>query len=77
MIPQIKELTGNIRSQFPSSCSLSSIPTSSESDTSCSSAASEERRAASAAMREHNKAIKKLLQWVQKRTRRWVGPSQE
>eukprot|EP00066_Takifugu_rubripes_P027637 XP_011616903.1 PREDICTED: calmin isoform X1 [Takifugu rubripes] len=68
---QIKELTGNIRSQFPSSCSLSSIPTSAESETSCCSTASDERRAASAAMREHNKAIKKLLQWVQKQTRRF------
>ncbi|XP_010777469.1 calmin-like, partial [Notothenia coriiceps] len=64
---QIKELTGNIRSQFPSSSSLSSIPTSSDSDTSCS-APSGERQAA--AMREHSKAIKTLLQWVQKRTRK-------
>ncbi|XP_034053929.1 calmin [Gymnodraco acuticeps] len=67
---QIKELTGNIRSQFPSSSSLSSIPTSSDSDTSCS-APSGERQAAAAAMREHSKAIKTLLQWVQKRTRKY------
>lgn len=68
--PQIKELTGNIRSQFPSSCSLSSIPTSPDLDTA---AAEAERRATSAATREHTKAIRKLLQWVQKRTRRWVA----
>ncbi|KAI4803762.1 hypothetical protein KUCAC02_025410 [Chaenocephalus aceratus] len=67
---QIKELTGNIRSQFPSSSSLSSIPTNSDSDTSCS-APSGERQAAAAAMREHSKAIKTLLQWVQKRTRKY------
>ncbi|XP_077945205.1 uncharacterized protein clmna isoform X1 [Gasterosteus aculeatus] len=68
---QIKELTGNIRSQFPSSSSLSSIPTSSDSDASCCSAPSGERQSASTAMREHSKAIKKLLQWVQKRTRKY------
>uniref|UniRef100_A0A3P8WPT6 Calmin n=1 Tax=Cynoglossus semilaevis TaxID=244447 RepID=A0A3P8WPT6_CYNSE len=68
---QIKELTGNIRSQFPSSSSLSSIPTSSDSDTSFGSAPSEQRQTASMAMRENNKAIKKLLQWVQKRTRKY------
>lgn len=67
---QIKEFTGNIRSQFPSSSSLSSIPTSSDSDTSYCSTPSDERQSASTAMREHSKAIKKLLQWVQKRTRR-------
>lgn len=71
---QIKELTGNIRSQFPSSSSLSSIPTSSDSDTSFCSTPSDERQSASTAMREHSKAIKKLLQWVQKRTRKWVWP---
>ncbi|XP_068573896.1 calmin [Cebidichthys violaceus] len=68
---QIKELTGNIRSQFPSSSSLSSIPTSSDSDTSYCSTPSDERQSASTAMREHSKAIKKLLQWVQKRTRKY------
>ncbi|XP_036981114.1 calmin [Acanthopagrus latus] len=68
---QIKELTGNIRSQFPSTSSLSSIPTSSDSDTSFCSTPSEERQSASMAMREHGKAIKKLLQWVQKRTRKF------
>ncbi|KAM9356101.1 uncharacterized protein clmna isoform 2-T2 [Pholidichthys leucotaenia] len=68
---QIKELTGNIRSQFPSTSSLSSIPTSSDSDTSHSSTPSDERQSASTAMREHGKAIKKLLQWVQKRTRKY------
>ncbi|XP_068451611.1 calmin [Clinocottus analis] len=68
---QIKELTGNIRSQFPSSSSLSSIPTASDSDTSQCSTPSDERQSVSAAMREHSKAIKKLLQWVQKRTRKY------
>ncbi|XP_028250508.1 uncharacterized protein clmna [Parambassis ranga] len=68
---QIKELTGNIRSQFPSTSSLSSIPTSSDSDTSYSSTPSDERQSAATAMREHSKAIKKLLQWVQKRTRKY------
>ncbi|XP_051239578.1 uncharacterized protein clmna [Dicentrarchus labrax] len=68
---QIKELTGNIKSQFPSSSSLSSIPTSSDSDTSFCSTPSDERQSASTAMREHGKAIKKLLQWVQKRTRKF------
>ncbi|AWP16995.1 putative calmin [Scophthalmus maximus] len=68
---QIKELTGNIRSQFPSSSSLSSIPTSSDSDTSNCSSLSDERQLVSVAMREHSKAIKKLLQWVQNRTRKY------
>ncbi|XP_043999135.1 calmin [Gambusia affinis] len=68
---QIKELTGNIRSQFPSSSSLSSIPTSSDSDTSFSSTPSEERQSAATAMRENSKAIKKLLQWIQRRTRKY------
>ncbi|KAG7253821.1 hypothetical protein CRUP_038251, partial [Coryphaenoides rupestris] len=71
---QIKELTGNIRSQFPSTSSLSSIPTSSDSDTSHSSLASEERRptpATAAGPSGHGRAIKKLLQWVQKRTRKY------
>ncbi|XP_069028578.1 calmin isoform X2 [Embiotoca jacksoni] len=68
---QIKELTGNIRSQFPSTSSLSSIPTSSDSDASHCSSPSDERQSASAAMREHSRAIKKLLQWVQKRTRKY------
>ncbi|KAF7645351.1 hypothetical protein LDENG_00206120 [Lucifuga dentata] len=67
---QIKELTGNIRSQFPSSSSLSSIPTSSDSDTSHSSTPSEDRQPSSS-MRDHSRAIKKLLQWVQKRTRKY------
>lgn len=69
---QIKELTGNIRSQFPSSTSLSSIPTSvSDSDTSHCSTPPESSQSASTAMRENNKAIRKLLQWVQKRTRKY------
>lgn len=68
---QIKELTGNIRSQFPSTSSLSSIPTSLDSDSLYCSTPSDDRRSAAAAMREHSKAIKKLLQWVQKRTRKY------
>uniref|UniRef100_A0A3Q2UJZ2 Calmin-like n=1 Tax=Fundulus heteroclitus TaxID=8078 RepID=A0A3Q2UJZ2_FUNHE len=68
---QIKELTGNIRSQFPSSSSLSSIPTSSDSDTSFGSTPSEERQSAAVTMRENSKAIKKLLQWIQRRTRKY------
>ncbi|XP_072314505.1 uncharacterized protein clmna [Eucyclogobius newberryi] len=67
---QIKELTGNIRSQFPSCSSLSSLPTSSDSDTS-SSAPSDERQTHTNPLREHSKAIKKLLQWVQRRTRKY------
>ncbi|KAL7862469.1 hypothetical protein SRHO_G00139100 [Serrasalmus rhombeus] len=67
---QIKELTGNIKNQFPSSSSLSSIPTSSDSDTSHSSTPSDERRP-SVAARDHGKAIKTLLQWVQRRTRKY------
>ncbi|KAL0968929.1 hypothetical protein UPYG_G00220000 [Umbra pygmaea] len=67
---QIKELTGNIKSQFPSSSSLSSLPTSSDSDTSHSSTPSDERPP-SIAMRDHGKAIKTLLQWVQRRTRKY------
>lgn len=66
---QIKELTGNIKSQFPSSSSLSSIPTSSDSDTSHSSTPSDERKP-TIGQRGHGKAIKTLLQWVQRRTRK-------
>ncbi|KAM4541121.1 uncharacterized protein clmna [Fundulus diaphanus] len=68
---QIKELTGNIRSQFPSSSSLSSIPTSSDSDTSFGSTPSEERQSVAVTMRENSKAIKKLLLWIQRRTRKY------
>ncbi|KAJ8411829.1 hypothetical protein AAFF_G00154670 [Aldrovandia affinis] len=67
---QIKELTGNIKSQFPSTSSLSSLPNSSDSDTSHSSTPSDERRP-SIAMRDHGKAIKTLLHWVQRRTRKY------
>ncbi|XP_054652915.1 uncharacterized protein LOC129192676 isoform X2 [Dunckerocampus dactyliophorus] len=66
---QIKELTGNIRSQFPSSSSLSSIPTSLE-PLNCS-VALPDTPMAPPSTREHSKAITKLLQWVQKRTRRY------
>ncbi|XP_051503040.1 calmin-like isoform X1 [Myxocyprinus asiaticus] len=67
---QIKELTGNIKSQFPSSSSLSSIPTSSDSDTSHSSTPSDERKP-TIAPRGQGKVIKTLLQWVQRRTRKY------
>ncbi|XP_051579251.1 interaptin-like isoform X2 [Myxocyprinus asiaticus] len=67
---QIKELTGNIKSQFPSSSSLSSIPTSSDSDTSHSSTPSDERKPI-IAPKGHGKVIKTLLQWVQRRTRKY------
>ncbi|XP_058606081.1 calmin isoform X3 [Onychostoma macrolepis] len=67
---QIKELTGNIKSQFPSSSSLSSIPTSSDSDTSHSSTPSDERKP-TIAPRGHGRVIKTLLQWVQRRTRKY------
>ncbi|XP_059374679.1 calmin-like isoform X2 [Carassius carassius] len=67
---QIKELTGNIKSQFPSSSSLSSIPTSSDSDTSHSSSPSDERKPTIAA-RGHGRVIKTLLQLVQRRTRKY------
>uniref|UniRef100_A0A8C1VA14 Calmin n=1 Tax=Cyprinus carpio TaxID=7962 RepID=A0A8C1VA14_CYPCA len=67
---QIKELTGNIKSQFPSSSSLSSILTSSDSDTSHSSSPSDERKP-TIAPRGHGRVIKTLLQWVQRRTRKY------
>ncbi|XP_047677344.1 calmin isoform X2 [Tachysurus fulvidraco] len=67
---QIKELTGNIRNQFPSTSSLSSIPTSSDSDMSLSSTPSDEKKP-SVVARDHGKAIKTLLHWVQRRTRKY------
>ncbi|KAF5894802.1 calmin isoform X1, partial [Clarias magur] len=67
---QIKELTGNIRNQFPSSSSLSSIPTSSDSDMSQSSTPSDDKKP-SVIARDHGKAIKTLLHWVQRRTRKF------
>ncbi|XP_061600107.1 uncharacterized protein clmna [Cololabis saira] len=68
---QIKELTGNIRSQFPSSCSLSCIPTGPEPDPSGTTAPPQARKNPNAAMRENSKAIRKLLHWVQTRTRKF------
>lgn len=68
---QIKELTGNIRSQFPSCSSLSSLPTSSDSDASSTPSDERERQPSTNPLREHSKAIKKLLQWVQRRTRKY------
>lgn len=68
---QIKELTGNIRSQFPSCSSLSSLPTSSDSDASSTPSDERERQPSTNPLREHGKAIKKLLQWVQRRTRKY------
>ncbi|XP_062863178.1 calmin-like [Trichomycterus rosablanca] len=67
---QIKELTGNIRNQFPSTSSLSSIPNSSDSDVSQSSTPSDDRKP-SVSVRDHGRAIKTLLQWVQKRTKKY------
>ncbi|KAI5102021.1 calmin-like, partial [Silurus meridionalis] len=67
---QIKELTGNIRHQYPSTSSLSSIPTSSDSDMSQSSTPSDEKKP-SVVARDHGKAIKTLLHWVQRRTRKY------
>ncbi|XP_051941632.1 uncharacterized protein clmna isoform X2 [Hippocampus zosterae] len=66
---QIKELTGNIRSQFPSTSTLSSTPTSSDLSNGNTSLAG--RHMAAATTREHSKAFKKLLQWVQKQTRKY------
>ncbi|XP_061749860.1 interaptin isoform X3 [Nerophis ophidion] len=66
---QIKELTGNIRSQFPSTSSLSSIAGSS--DPAPRNIPLSETAMVAASTREDSKAIKKLLQWVQKRTRRY------
>lgn len=74
---QIKELTGNIRSQFPSCSSLSSLPTSSDSDASSTPSDEREKQTSTNPLREHSKAIKKLLQWVQRRTRKYGVAVQE
>ncbi|XP_057715854.1 uncharacterized protein LOC130931246 isoform X2 [Corythoichthys intestinalis] len=66
---QIKELTGNIRSQFPSTSSLASIPTST--DISKCNTSLAEKEMTTTARRVHSKAYKKLLQWVQKQTRKY------
>ncbi|XP_077417109.1 uncharacterized protein clmna [Vanacampus margaritifer] len=66
---QIKELTGTIRSQFPSTSSLSSIPTSSNLSN-CNTSLTRGHMATTTT-KEHSKAFKKLLQWVQKQTRKY------
>ncbi|XP_066550377.1 calmin [Amia ocellicauda] len=67
---QIKELTGNIKSRFPSSSSLSSLHNSTDSDTSHPSTPCEEKRVF-VSHKDHGRAIKTLLHWVQRRTRKY------
>uniref|UniRef100_W5MPS2 Calmin n=1 Tax=Lepisosteus oculatus TaxID=7918 RepID=W5MPS2_LEPOC len=67
---QIKELTGNIKNRFPSSSSLSSLPNSTDSDTSHPSTPCEEQRLPKTP-KDHGRAIKTLLHWVQRRTRKY------
>ncbi|XP_077395269.1 uncharacterized protein clmna isoform X3 [Festucalex cinctus] len=66
---QIKELTGTLRRQFPSTSSLSSIHTSS--DLSNCSTSLTGGHMVTTTTREHSKALKKLLQWVQKQTHKY------
>ncbi|XP_075883843.1 uncharacterized protein clmna isoform X3 [Nelusetta ayraudi] len=68
---QIKELTGNIRCQFPSSSSSFTSSSSSFSTTPTSFDLTPPDQLASTAQREQSRAIKKLLHWVQKRTRQF------
>ncbi|XP_061551471.1 interaptin-like isoform X2 [Phycodurus eques] len=72
---QIKELTGNIRSQFSSTSSLSSVPTSSNRSNCNTSMAG--RQMVTTTTREHSNAFRKLLQWVQKQTRKYGVPIQD
>ncbi|XP_028677982.1 calmin-like [Erpetoichthys calabaricus] len=68
---QIKELTGNIKNKFSSSSSsLSSLQNSTDSESSYPSTPTEEKRL-SVSIKDQRKAIKTLLQWVQKRTRKY------
>ncbi|XP_041120902.1 calmin-like [Polyodon spathula] len=67
---QIKELTGNIKNRVLSSSSLSSLQNSTDSDTSHPSTPTEERRL-SVSLKGQRRAIKTLLQWVQRRTRKY------
>lgn len=68
---QIKELTGNIRCQFPSSSSSFTSSSSSFSSTPTSFDLTPPDQLGSTAQREQSRAIKKLLHWVQKRTRQF------
>ncbi|XP_033892235.3 calmin-like [Acipenser ruthenus] len=67
---QIKELTGNIKNRVLSSSSLSSLQNSTDSDTSHPSTPTEERLL-SVSLKGQRRAIKTLLQWVQRRTRKY------
>ncbi|XP_048841706.1 calmin-like isoform X2 [Brienomyrus brachyistius] len=67
---QIKELTGTIQSRFSSTSSLSSLPNSTDSDTSHP-GTPVEQKTPSHPRREHGKAIRTLLQWVQRRTAKY------
>lgn len=68
---QIKELTGNIRCQFPTSSSSFTCSSSSFPSTSTSFDSLPPDQLGSSAIREQSRAIKKLLHWVQKRTRQF------
>ncbi|MBN3272986.1 CLMN protein, partial [Polyodon spathula] len=67
---QIKELTGNIKNRVLSSSSLSSLQNSTDSDTSHPSTPTEEWRL-SVSLKGQRRTIKTLLQWVQRRTRKY------
>ncbi|KPP72117.1 hypothetical protein Z043_108914 [Scleropages formosus] len=67
---QIKELTGTIQSRFSSTSSLSSQPNSTDSDTSHPGTPAEDKPTL-IPRREHGKAIRTLLHWVQKRTAKY------
>ncbi|XP_075470555.1 calmin isoform X2 [Ascaphus truei] len=66
---KIKELTGNLN-RMSSSSSLHSLPSGTESDTSHPSTASAEK-SMSVSIKDQRKAIKALLHWVQRRTRKY------
>ncbi|KAM4690569.1 calmin [Rhinophrynus dorsalis] len=66
---QIKELTGNLN-RMSSSCSLSSLPSGSDSDVSHPSTPSTEK-SMSVSIKDQRRAIKALLIWVQQRTRKY------
>ncbi|XP_006003963.1 calmin [Latimeria chalumnae] len=66
---QIKELTGQIQRRFSSSSSLSSLLNGSDSDTSH--PGTPKGKALSVSIKDQRKAIKALLYWVQKRTRKY------
>ncbi|XP_061700943.1 calmin-like isoform X11 [Syngnathoides biaculeatus] len=66
---QIKELTSNLRSQFSSTSSFSSIPTSTHRSNCNTSMAVGQM--VTTTTEEHSRQFKKLLQWAQKQTRRY------